>query len=715
MNKKCFFIILASLIISFMFLNKNVSAAASNSAAAHSYDIQLFSENQNFNMPKSAASYFLNIPKDAVLNNDCYVTIHYAISNTLISNLSNISLSVNGVPIDTEWICNIQKTSPNYWKVSIPIDKLKVGAINEIRIESDHRSIIGDCADIDNPGNWVTIYNDSKIHISDKSLYSPTLSDFYSSYFEDFGSKQYLTSNFVLPKVKNNDLISDLLKLSSSIGSLYSDRNLINYNVGDNLNQQSTANSILIAPIDKLKENKNLNQNQGFLSISNKSQENPYYNTVISGENQEGINKAANFICNNSLLKQIKDNSLTVDSKVSSKYNKFIQNKKGLYRFSDWGYSDVNLAGAFHQRTSFSFVQPNGVQAGSGSYINLKFKHSKILLSDRSLLTIYIDGKVINNSKLSDSNAEDGSLKVQIPDSALKKPVIKVDIEVYNYIGKIDCSKDYYDSAWTYINSNSEVCLVPGRLIIQPSLDNFPYFNTYNENKQPKILMSFSKNINNDDLDTAAIIASRAGQNSKEVFDFDVLNGDSEPTRKQKDEDMIFIGSFNNIKLPDKIKNSIPIVPLGNNKFRIKDGIQVVPETLKNKTVVQVVRSPWNFYKRVYVITYDNSSNLKALKSVLSDTDNLKKIEGQVSVIDNKKGVNNISVSDSEDNKVPVTFSSAIQVIEDKSGFPWWALLIALILAGICIAAVIKLRKKSNQFEDAGDKMKKSQGFDKKN
>jgi hypothetical protein len=702
-----------------MSLNKNVLATASNDAASHSYDIQIFSENQNFNMPKSASSYFLNIPKDTVLGDDCYVTIHYDVSNTLISNLSNMSLSVNGVPIDTEWICNIQKISPNYWKVNIPIDKLKVGATNEIRVESDHRSIIGDCADIDNPGNWVTIYNDSKIHISDKSVYSPTLSGFYPAYFEDFGSNQSLTSNFVLPKVKSNDLISDLLKLSSSIGSLYSDRNLINYNVvEDNTNEKSTANSILIAPIDKLEENKNLilsnnklSQNQGFLSISNKSQENPYYNTVISGENQEGINKATDFISNNTLLKQIKDTSLTVDSKVNDEYNKFAQNKKGLYKFSDWGYSDVNLSGAFHRKASFSFVQPNGIQAGNGSYVNLKFKHSKILLSDRSLLTIYIDGKVINNSKLSDSNAEDGNLKVQIPDSALKKPVIKVDVEVYNYIGKIDCSKDYYDSAWTYINSNSEVCLVPGRLAIQPSLNNFPYFNTYNENKQPQILMSFSKNINNDDLNTASIIASRAGQNSKEVFDFDILNGDSELTKIQKDEDMIFIGSFNNINLPDKIKNSIPIVPLKNNKFKIKEGLQVVPETLKNKTVIQVIRSPWNFYKRVYVITYDNSSNLKAFKSVLSDTNNLQKIENQVSVIDNKTGINNMAVSDSEDNKVPVTFASIIQVIEDKSGFSWWVLLISLILAVMCIAAIIKLRKKNNQFQDAGDKMKKSQDF----
>jgi Bacterial cellulose synthase subunit. len=202
MKRKYFFAVLLSLIICFIPLNKKVLAVSINNPALHSYDINLFSENQNFNMPRNSAACYFNIPKDALLNNDCYVNIHYAVSKTLIDNLSSMSLSVNGVYIDTEWIKDIEEISPNYWKVAITVDKLKAGGINEIKVESNHRSIIGDCADIDNAANWVTIYDDSKIHISDKSVYSPALSDFYPSYFDDFGSNQYLTSNFIISDTK---------------------------------------------------------------------------------------------------------------------------------------------------------------------------------------------------------------------------------------------------------------------------------------------------------------------------------------------------------------------------------------------------------------------------------------------------------------------------------------------------------------------------------
>lgn len=211
----------------------------------------------------------------------------------------------------------------------------------------------------------------------------------------------------------------------------------------------------------------------------------------------------------------------------------------------------------------------------------------------------------------------------------------------------------------------------------------------------------------------SAVIASRIGQNFKKTFDFHVLNDNNKFTEQEKNIDMIFIGSFNNINLPDKIKNSIPIVPLGNNKFKIKEGLNIVPEILKNKAIIQVIRSPWNFYKRVYVITYDNNSNIKSFQSILSNMDTLYKMSEQISIIDNTPAVSNIEVNDSAEDKVPITFSSVIQMAENKSGLSWWVILIALILIIISIISIIKLKKQTNQFKDAGDKIKKSQFKDK--
>lgn len=718
--RKSFLKYIVSILFVILFLlidNNNVFAGILNNGMKNSYDIQIFANDQKFDMPKNVSSYFFNISKGAELNEDCYIDLHYKVSDTLINNLSNIIISINGTPIDTKWVNYIKESSPDWWRISIPRDKLKIGAINEIAIQSNQRSIEGDCADIDNPSNWITLYNDSKIHLSIKSLSAPLLKDFYSLYFENFMDKKTLDSEFILSEIKDKNSIEILLKVSSSIGNLYSDRSLINYEVKDNgLGENNNKNKVVIGKINDLLNYNSLKlvlpkdklkSNQGFLSISDASKEKPYYKTVISGENK----KAVDFISNNNLLNKIESNSLEIDSQIENKYSGFSQNKEGYYKFSDWGYSDINLAGAFHQKASFSFVQPNGLQSGSGSYINVKFKHSKLLVSDRSLLTVYINGKVIDSEKLSNSNADSGNLKINIPENALKQTIIKVDINCYNYIGKIDCSKDYYDSAWTAITADSEVYLSPGKVGIPPSLENFPFFIKTTESKQHSPVMIFPKEINNKYLEIASTIASRAGQNSKQAFNWSIVKEDENLTKDQKENDMIFIGAFNNIKLPKEIKTELPIVPMGNNKFNIKEGLQVVPETLKNKIVIQVVISPWNFYKRIYVVTYDNKDNLNSLKDILSNTDYLGQMGKQISIIDNSKDIYNISFNIDENNKIPITTQSIVELIENKTGLPLWIILIILILLIIGIISVIRLRKIKNQFKDAVNKIRREEGF----
>lgn len=720
-NKFIGYIIIAIFIsILFSIYNNKVYGDTLDNGRQNYYDVQIFQDDQKFDMPKNVSSYFFNIPDRAELNDDCYVDLHYKISDTLINNLSNIIISINGTPIETKWIDNIKQSSLDWWRVKIPKDRLKAGAINEIAIQSNQRSIEGDCADIDNPSNWITLYKDSKIHLSVKSIPAPLLQNFYQFYFENFLDKKTLSSEFILPKIQDKNSIESLLKVSSSIGDLYPDRSAINYEVNDNINPKNNdKDKVIIGKVSDILNNnlkailpkENLKENQGFLSIADSTKENPYYKTVITGISDNGLKKAVDFISNNNLLNKIDNNSLVIDSQVENKYTGFSQNENGNYRLSDWGYSDINLAGAFHQKTTFSLVQPNGLQSGSGSYINIKFKHSKLLISDRSLLTIYINDKVIDSEKLSSSNADGGNLKVNIPESALKQPVIKVDIECYNYIGKIDCSKDYYDSAWTVITADSEVHLVPGKIGAPPNLEKFPFFTKVTDSKLPVPVIVLPKEIDDTYLEVASIIAARAGQNSNQAFDWNIVKGDENLTKAQKENDMVIIGSFNNIKIPDKIKDELPIVPLGNNKFTIKDDVQLVPETLKNKIIFQVIRSPWNFYKRVYVITYDNNDNLNSLKDFLSDTNYLWNMGKQVSIINNSKEVHNISASIDENDKVPITPQSVITLIENKTGLPWWILMVLLILLIIGIISIIRLRKLKNQFKNAVDKIRKEEGF----
>jgi hypothetical protein len=642
-----------------LLLPTSASAAEANNPSPASRNIVLFNEDQKFDLPKNSVSYWFNIPTGTELA-DCNVNLHISFSDTLIANRSNLSLLVNDSPVDTKWINDLKSTATNWWKVTIPLTTLKVDAINEIKIQSNQRSIEGDCADIDNESNWMIIHKDSSMGIIVNKYSDALLSNILPIYGDNLLDKYTISSDFVLPKMEDKDSLASLLKLSSSIGKIYSDKNDLDYNVtAGSSDSKSLKSKIFIGPINDWLTNTQLNlpaqklgPSQGFISIRSQvtpgttpssGNDSTFFNTLVTGNDQDGLNKAVNFLASKQLMDQIKSNALMINSDAKIERVPFAEKQDGLYKFSDFGYGNLNLAGAFHQKAFLTFIQPQGIQSAKGSYVNIKFNHSKILVSDRSIMTIYINGIAANSVKLSAANAEDGTLKVIIPEEALKSNVINVGIECYNYLGVIDCSKDYDESAWTAISQDSEICLLPGNAVLQPNLTSFPYIYTKQGNEVPQVVLGLPDALNRLLLEATSLIATRAGQSTGETLNWNLIGSGSALTPEQEKMDLVYLGSYKNINLPQSIKNQLYVAPAGDGTFSIKEGVKIQPETLQDKVLIQVVRSPWVATKRLYVILYDNDNNLNALKKVLSNGNLLHQMTGEIAVVDSDNEIHNFT------------------------------------------------------------------------
>lgn len=684
-----------------------------------SYNIQLFKEDQKLSLPANSLSYWFSVQNGTELASDAFLSLHFTFSETLIDRRSNLGIMVNGSPIDTKWIYDLQNTTSGWWRVNIPLSKIKLDGLNEITVQSNQRSIEGDCADIDNPSNWVVIHNDSVMQVTVKKNPDAILSNYYRIYYDNFFNKDVLVNDFILGVNQDINSISALLKLSSSIGKNFRYGDVLDYNVSSGAAATlSNKNKVMIGPVSewydisavKLPDNK-LEANQGYLSIANPTNNTSGYNLLITGADQAGVAKAVDFISNNDLLEQVTNKSLAISSPVETEHASMAVNKDGIYKFSDFGYNNINLAGVFHQTANLSFIQPQGIQSTKGSYIKLIFNHSKVLVSDRSLITAYINDVPVNSDKLSLANAESGTLTVPIPAEALKKPIINLKIDCYNYLGLVDCSKDYSDSAWTLISADSKICLIPGQVLIQPTLNNFPYFYTQQTTEKPELLIGLSDFSSPGLLKAASLIATRSGQNTGEVFQWTPFRLGTEITGKQKKRDMIFLGSFDSLNLPEKIKRELPVLPLGKGEFKIIDGLQLIPETLQDKVIFQVIRSPWDVTKRIYVISYASDQDLSILEDILSNRPLLTALDGQVSVIDTNKGIHNLVYTEKTSVSVPKTLANELRKIELLTGMPWWValLLIIGILAGVI--KLLKIRKRKNQFQKVGERIKSEQGF----
>ncbi|WP_172408291.1 cellulose biosynthesis cyclic di-GMP-binding regulatory protein BcsB [Desulfosporosinus sp. FKA] len=712
--------VLALLYLGQLLLPGRVIAAVTNNTPATSSTVVLFTEDQNFNLPTNSVSYWFNLPKGADIA-DCNVNLHISFSTTLLANHSNVSVLINNSPVDTKWINELNAPKTTWWKVSIPPAMLKENALNELKIESKQRSILGDCADIDNSSNWMVIHKDSTMGFTINEYADAVLSNALPIFGDNFLNKTAISANYILPKTVNQDTLSSLLKLSSSLGRNYNDKANLNYNVlsGNITGNNPPGNRIFLGPLQEWSSNPQLtlpahklSAADGFLSIRSQTtagttptpHSSNLFNLLVTGDNQDSITKAVDFLARKPLMDQIKSNSLTVSSNTKLDRTPFELKKDGLYKFSDFGYSSINLAGAFHQKTYLTFVQPQGIQGAKGSYLNIKFNHSKILVSDRSLMTVYINGTAVNSAKLSAANAEDGTLKVTIPDDALTSPVINVAIDCYNYLGVVDCSKNYDDTAWTVINPDSEICLLPGKTLLEPDLNSFPYFYTQEDVGTPQVALSLPTSWNRSILETTSLLASRAGQSSNTTMDWNILGPNDSLTSNQKKMDIIYLGSYRTINLPQAIKSNLFVTPTGNGTFSIKDGLGIEPETLQNKLLVQVIRSPWDSAKRLYVIMYDNDKDLNIFKKILSDGDLRAKMTGEIAVIDPDYEIHNFNYTKNNSvNNSDNRFIDRIQALEDFTHLPWWGLLalfigliFGLIAFGIYIYRVTKKGPKNN-------------------
>lgn len=673
-------------------------------------DIKLFQQSVQLSMPRNNTSYWFQIPDGTTLGNDCYLNLDMTISNTLINERSSISLSINGTVLETKRIYDVAKSYTGWWKVAVPASVLKVGKLNQLTIITAQRSIEGDCADIDNPSNWVRLDPDSFFHLSIQQYGSPYIGNVYPFFYDNFSDKYSIQNEYVLPQNPEASVVKDMLKVASAVGVNGKDKDLLMNKVSFGTpSDDSLRNKLYIGTVDKwtpsalFQAPQTLKVSEGFLCVQNN-------NMLISGKDAAGLSKAVNFFSNRTYMDQILEKQLVVDSDVKNKSTKGITlNEKGNYKLSDFGYDTINLSGAFHQSATFYLSQPGSIKSGSSSYVNVKFRHSKALLSDNSLLTVYLNNTAYDSVKLSQSNSDGGNLKVKIPEEVRNSETIQLRIEVYNYLGKIDCSKDYSDTAWTVIDKSSEIYLEPSREGISPSLQKFPYFSGLSDSGNA-VVMCAPKEQGADVLNTMSILATKMGQMNEKIFDYSICSSPENISKDDKKNDMIYFGSFDNLWLPQEVSEKLAIVPL-NGKFKINENLSVSPETLNGKIIFQVIRSPWNFNKKIYVVAYDKSVQAY-VKTFLSDRKLLSGLDNQISVVDSHGNVKSYSFneqSNGKDNKVPLTLQRIKYMIEKQTGISIWFVIAAIFLIIIAIASLVVVtgRRRKKRFKRAERKVRR--------
>ena len=687
--------------------------------------LPLFKEDQTLTMPKSTASYWFVVPQGISVSQSAILTLHISYSATLIESLSSVTVFVNDTPIGTRGI--VDKDGDEFiWTVEFDLSLIRMTGYNEIKITTIQRSIEGDCADIDNPSNWVVIHSDSFLSLAETAAADPLLSSYFALYYDTFAEPFTIACDYVLSDISDTNIISTMLGLSNASGMYYPGKEYVRLNVHNRSGFRiDDRNKVFIESQEtpgewdgdlQILPRQPLAKDGAYISIAGFTRKYPFYKLFVLGSGKNGLERATAFLSNRLLVEQAEnvDISLKTDIPVDNiQSSSMTLNENGIYSLVDFGYDDITMAGAFHQSAYLSFVQPNGVSGGEGSYLELWFRHSDVLLSDRSVLNVYINNVAVSSVKLSPGNTDKGNLIVELPASALMQPVINVTIETYHYLGKVDCTKDYYDVAWTVVDAeNSRIVFKKGENALRLSLENFPYFSSDDD---PSVSVYVPGSAGKDALEAVASLAVRTGQNTQTEFEWKIIPSASDLSSVKGD--IVIIVEKSDAVFPKEIAEKLTITFSGTG-YVVKDtSLPVIPEILTGKTVIQVIRSPWNFFSSIYIITYDGAEGLKNLERFLGERAKLNQLDGQLCVLGGETGIQTFTIHPISDNEDSVPVDKVDNLIARAEGFTGmsacliFGLLMLFVVLVVILIVIVNKNKKHDEYQDAKEKHKKKQNI----
>ena len=674
------------------------------------HGILIFTEPQLMDKPRNNLSFWFAIPEGTELGDASTLSLSISTTDTLINEHSSATVILNNVELESTPILSIvDNNRQGVWSIPLPAKHLKTdGSLNEIQVVTAQRSILGDCADIDNPANWVKLEDSSRLYLDIKQTPSPKLYHTLPYFFNQLKDTHESNAEFILPDNPDETLLSALLTSSSAIGAAYPNKESVNFTLSYGKAAGNLPNQIFIGLNNQFPQSSftlpALSAENGYLAVT---QENEYNQLLIAGADAKGLQKSLCFLQQPVYLSQLSGTSSIIATELKEEVKAFSAQEDGYYTLSDFGYDTVHLKGAFHQQTSFRIKQPEGIRSGSGSYLELHFRHAKTLLADSSLLTVLINDVQVNSIQLSDSNAETGKIKAKIPAEALEQEIWDIKIETYHSLGKIDCSKDYSDTAWTVLDKNSVLYFEPNSIMIAPTLRSFPIFNVPSDKvKSSAVLFSAPKEASVPLLETALKLSYRGGQHTGAAYSWS-YTPDLNTVKDKTNSDIIVMGSNPNVVIPAEIAEKLLIIPQEENQFALADSAPVTQEALQDKILLQVIRSPWNFSRKVYVITYPSSME-GALNQQLTQKHILNQLTAPAAMIDQTGKVTLIKDSPSKSaDTVPFSAGRLVGKIVRVTGISRTGLIIILLCIIVIVILIIRAVSNRHRFTQAKQKMEK--------
>ncbi|WP_420849473.1 cellulose biosynthesis cyclic di-GMP-binding regulatory protein BcsB [Pediococcus stilesii] len=553
----------------------------------------------------------------------------YQISQLANDTISDVTVSVNGVKFYSfrpEHRSGFQNKT-----IEIPLELIQGNNKIEISGQILNKKNAENYNLAQTPANWITIKSGSNVNFEyELNEAENTLHSFNDHFLgEDTIANQrskIVTSN----SADQDELTASMTALTGGSRVITTDNDQINVVKDDDSDAQKGDYIMYVAKYDhlpdKLKKEVSASDVDKHAVIKTYYTDDRYY-MIVTAKTGALLKKAAKFVANAELMKETNKAVEDVDDTTDT-FTSVIQDE-GRYQLTN---AIDTVKGAGHQETSYFVTLPNDRNNADGSKVKLKFRYSKNLNFNRSLVTVYINKIALGSKKLTAAKADGDTLTLDVPKGTSLGNSFEVRV-AFDLEMKDQSTSDNERTPWAEVDTDS-VMNVKSQRSNELLFTNYPTIFIKNETYN-NLAVVVPKKLDADDFRSLTNIFNLIGAYAKSNTGTIQFYNKKPSDQTLSNKNVIVLGTPDNNAMIRTLNKNLYFKYNSNlSRFVSNEKLSIEKDYGKSIGTAQLIRSPYNDKAGMLVVTGPSSKASYLATTQLNFKKNIDQYSGDAIVVD---------------------------------------------------------------------------------
>lgn len=571
-----------------------------------------------------------------------YVELQYDASELIKDIDSALTFYVNGTPICSYRISYEEGNSQTCF-LNIPMDNINEG-YNSLTISAYARITDGaatGCADDFTNANWLSIADTSYIRCGYNVVDAEDTISWYPYPFMSTTNDTGIGLTIAVSDKATSGELEAAMNLMSDLSTETGDENNIQFCLLSDLNDTNPNRTVLVSNYDnlpaeyrdKVDDSYDLSA-KAVVVFTDDAKSNPML--IVTSKDEECLVEAAYMLMDEKRVAQEKGSVAVVNkgsADVAVNATSLSQMAMGNYTIKDIVGSGLSFYGPFRQEQYVYLPFTEDYFLSDAGKMTLKFRYSKNLDFNRSLITVFWGDVPVASKKLSEENAGGDELTFSMPSDVVGTTTGAIRIAFDLEIPDMVCTPRAEQMPWAYVLDESTLYLpASSGIVLTFDLKPSPF---RTDGKFNDLMLVISDEPTSEELNLYAQIIGMYGDGVSPYGTLFVRRV-SEFSETDADYHIITAGTYADNTLIQKLNSELYFKYAEDGNSFISNEQLILSDTYAEEVaIMQLMESPYANNRGILAVTVAKDESLENVEDFMRDYNKRYSLTKDCVVIDN--------------------------------------------------------------------------------